>query len=515
MNKEKLYQLHISLYNHLKKQAHEYMRGESDHLKRYREDFEYYAKRPTRICKQKEMFNSIVNSRVIYIGDFHTFDQNTVNLRRILRVLLKNKKKMVLGVELVHQAHQHHLNAFLEGHLSEKEFLEDIDYNESWRFPWTHYKTIFQLAKKHRIPIYGLNSDGDMKKREQSAGKTISKILQKHPNAPLLVFFGEYHIVPNRLPKEVNEYHLRPLRYTIVHQNLDFPFWQNYFKKTAKRTLRFNEHEFCLMTSPPWMKYESLIYWSDNLYDDPEYDLKTTHTAHLTTPRLDDFIHLFAKLCQFLNLPEIAKHPSRQDFYLFHGHQISEFIDLLEKKGIDPTPYEELILKNLSFKISQHAIYFSPFPSYNKLITLAGMHIVHLIVRDQQVKKTYYTQFIEFFWCDFLGHLSNKIINPQKKCPLYQDFQDHPDENKKRVLKIIDDPQTTGKNLRQVSFSELFEIAQDCGQLCADNFFHKMRLSATFRFKGQYISLKKSAFNQMRNLSLNGREYQLQRKKFF
>ena len=81
---------------------------------------------------------------------------------------------------MVSSSEQQKINSFIKGQITEKEFLEAINYRESWRFPWVHYSELFTLAKEQNISIVGLNSEGTLERRDEHAAKIISKTIHKH-----------------------------------------------------------------------------------------------------------------------------------------------------------------------------------------------------------------------------------------------------------------------------------------------------------------------------------------------
>ena len=80
-------------------------------------------------------------------------------------------------MEIVHQKNQEEITRYLNGTITELEFLEGINYHESWRFPWNHYKTFFDLAKKKNFEIIALNSEGTLKERDEIALRGQNYIL--------------------------------------------------------------------------------------------------------------------------------------------------------------------------------------------------------------------------------------------------------------------------------------------------------------------------------------------------
>ena len=247
----------------------------SSELRSYRSAQKRYAKRKFNYSNLDELIKNISQSQVVYLGDFHTFDQSSRNLKRLILHLLEEKQTFSLGVELIHTKHQQFIDAFLDHHITEKEFLEMVEYDESWKFPWKYYAPFFETAKKNRLRVLALNSYGNLSERDSHAASIISDHLKKNPDERLLILFGELHLLPNKLPQKVK----KPMksfprfRQTIIHQNIDDVFWSKHYENegSIEQIIKFNEDEFSLQTSPPWIKYESMIHWYESVYDDPEF----------------------------------------------------------------------------------------------------------------------------------------------------------------------------------------------------------------------------------------------------
>src|SRR5690606_20392228 len=131
-------------------------------------DQEKLGKRKFEAVPLAELFDRIDRSRVVYLGDFHTFDQSSRTLERLLRHMLSNKgHPLALGMEMIHEKDQLALDSFIQGVITEQEFLESINYRESWRFPWRHYRPFFELARTKKLEIIALNSQGSLSKRDE------------------------------------------------------------------------------------------------------------------------------------------------------------------------------------------------------------------------------------------------------------------------------------------------------------------------------------------------------------
>src|SRR5438094_8984727 len=61
--------------------------------------------------------------------------------------------------------------------------------------------------------------------RDRHAAHKIGEIRQAHPNAAILVFFGESHLTPGHLPRVLDE-QMPAQRTVTVLQNVDALYWQ-------------------------------------------------------------------------------------------------------------------------------------------------------------------------------------------------------------------------------------------------------------------------------------------------
>lgn len=516
MPKSEIEKIHRSIYQMMKKKALSYEGNHSQEFKKYLRDQKKLSQRPFKKSSLKRLMNQIKSSNIIYLGDFHTFGQSSKNFVRILNKILIEDKKFILGVEFIQQKYQHIVEHFLHGDITEYEFLEDIHYENSWKFPWIQYKSFFDLAKENNIPILALNSTGGLNERDISAAKKINECHKKYPNHKILVFFGELHIVNNKLPDKVyklakakikakvktkqsaNIHDIKQLEQTIIHQNLDDLYWKLKNVTNKNQIVEFSQNEFALQTSPPWIKYESMNYWYENLSEDPdfdihEYSIERVHN-HMGETSQDNFLFIAKTIVTTLRLD--VSHSDLEDFNIY-GHEGLNFV-IQKINTIKNTNVKNLYLILLesgkTFKIPGHNCYYCSNYSINRLAFLAGNHIFNLVLKQNSIyaddivaKKTSnnYERFLYYFYMHFFSYLSSKIINPYRKCDLYQDFQEriskekHLEKYKLKALalsiKILDErkifeERKLKEHLRGVHQRVLHSTAKTLGNFMADVF---------------------------------------------
>ena len=443
MNKiDKVWELHKSIYRHLKKKAKSLEGEVSKELIQYEKNQRKYASREFIQSSMEELFKQINESHVVFLGDFHSFDQNSRNLERLIRTLIKQKEAFSLGVEFVDQKHQKAIDDYLARHLTEFEFLEAIEYHESWRFPWVYYRPFFEMARENNVAVLALNSEGGLKERDENAARKIENLFKTNPDSRLLVLFGELHIVRNKLPQMVQRRISKLMAHykdVIIHQNLDEVYWKLHEVNIEKHNqiIRFDDNEFALLSAPPWIKYESMIYWYENLADTPELEINdyllSEGVLYLNSNVPENFLFLCEKIREALEIEDKIELEALEDFNLYEHQKLEIVTDKIS--AIPQTRlvqfFERLLAEGRVFRIPMTSSYYCSSYSINRMGQLAGIHLEHLIheklgLEDERlwINSKGFEKFIAIIKTNAIGFLSSKIINPYRKCDLYGDIID-------------------------------------------------------------------------------------------
>tara|TARA_Y100000780_G_scaffold232595_1_gene268757 strand:- start:58217 stop:59746 length:1530 start_codon:yes stop_codon:yes gene_type:complete len=504
----------------------------SEELKSYREDQLSYSQRPFSSSNIEDLKKSVLTSNVVYLGDFHTFDQNIRNVLRILRVAAQENRKCIIALEMVDAKFQYCIDAYMEGHLTELEFLESVQYHESWRFPWTHYKLIFELAKETGARILGINTTGGLTERDVFAANVLAQTLEKEPSTHILVVYGELHISPNKIPKLLSSRRPGTIQ-TIVHQNLDEVYWTMKEESANDPIIAFSEREFCINSAPPWVKYESMIYWYENLDSDPDFDIHEYIIEKGKKIFSEDTHENFLGIC--LELVETAKvdisEEELEDFNL-HDHTglefIEEKIENLEDQELLAF-YQNLIATGQSFRLPSDNVFYCSSYSMNRISYLAGIHIFHSYLKledknqsspviNKEPSQTASLFILENMYAFFFS----KIMNPHRKCEMYWNlkrvFNARGDKTVKASLQVLDGEDLT-TTIKSLSLFEIHQVAQYVGHIFGEyiylRLFHmeenELKLQTDFLDKGY----ETKSFEQIRKTLLDGLDYKSHKKRYF
>lgn len=527
--KSQIIKLRRKIYENLKSRALD-LESHSKDLDDYLLEQTESSRRKFEVIDISTIKDSVMNSDITYIGDFHTFDQNIRNVLRILKVFSTGPNNCVIALEMIHANFQIYIDAYLDRHLTDLEFLESINYHDSWRFPWTHYKQIFDMAKKYNMKVIGINTEGSLKERDQFAASTLSSIKRLNPESKLIVLYGELHITANKIPKFFQQ--LEPSsRYTIIHQNLDEVYWQLIDNGQEEGIVAFSESEFCIISAPPWIKYESMIYWYENLSADPDFDIHEYIIENGKKVFSDDtdetFLQLSNEITNHLDL-NILK-DDIEDFNLYDHTQLEyvedKLVDNLSDQNLELFQY--LIETNRSFKIPKTNSFYCSSYSMNRISYLVGSHIFHLQFKklDKNANNlSSNSEFFVYFCFDALySYFFSKVINPHRKCDMYGDLvtlaPEKPGQERFRKLAIkFLDSKNINLLTENIDLKDIFESALLTGNILGEYLYRSLTIEAdkeNIRSRLLKFSLDQKSFIEFRDKLLKNRDYQNHLKRYF
>lgn len=110
---------------------------------------------------QKISFEQLVerlsNAQVVYVGEHHDSWQHHRVQHRLLEALSRGGASLAIGLEMLPRGVQPALDAFIAGESDERASLKAMGWYEHWGYDYRFYRPIFELARKHKHSIYGLN----------------------------------------------------------------------------------------------------------------------------------------------------------------------------------------------------------------------------------------------------------------------------------------------------------------------------------------------------------------------
>jgi hypothetical protein len=255
------------------------------YLRDFREAYNSYEK----VLTASDVRDKIADAGIALVGDYHALPNSQRYVASLLRDPEINQRPVVLGVETVFSRDQHILDEWFRSEIDEDELRQRIRFELDWGYDWAPFYELLSAARDHGISIYGLDCmpREDLRKigaRDRHAAGKIVELRRQHPDALIVVLFGESHLAPQHLPSLLQQ-KLPSENMLTVLQNVDALYWRAageasdhveavQVSKDIRKDVR--ENVFCVFNATPLEKYENyrlcLDRWgrSDNDHSAPD-----------------------------------------------------------------------------------------------------------------------------------------------------------------------------------------------------------------------------------------------------
>lgn len=393
---------------------------------------------------REALLTECLKKDVVLAADFHAFAQSQRSHLRLLRDL-QGQRPLVLALECFSAEDNVYIEAYLNGKLSEDEFLDQVKWESEWGFPWGHYKPLIAFCVAHSIPIFGINvSEDSLGLRDQFAASEIDRIKQIYPDSLCIAVYGEYHLAKPYLPNQLKKKNLHSVS---VFQNSE----DLYFKLARKSledkvdVLKGGVDRFCIMTSPPWVQWQSFQMFLDKYVDQDldEDGVVVDYTDYVST------------LIQFAG-KDLGLHISTNHLDVFSPAQDNGWrIYDLELTPLESKWIKYNIENDRSFYFKKYDIAYLSRATINHAATLAGYYIQAQVSGLDAIKKNT-ENFTRFIWIEGWSFFVGKLINHKRKADSFENIQ--------AQLKLIS-PDDGGRETFKVAMEQKFkELSYIMGQ---------------------------------------------------
>jgi Haem-binding uptake, Tiki superfamily, ChaN len=249
------------------------IRAQDSHSRRkYLREFNQAFQRYESLLDREQMQQTLHAADVILIGDYHALPAAQRFAASLLEQrALSGDRPVVLGVETIFARDQHILEEWWRREIEEAELRQRIRFDLDWGYDWPPFYELLLTARDHGEALYGLDCmpREDLRKigaRDRHAALKLAEIRQRHPDAAIFVLFGESHLAPSHLPRELRE-QMPDAKILTVLQNIDALYWRAAGERANNiEAVRVSDDVLCAFNSTPLEKYESyrlcLDQWS-------------------------------------------------------------------------------------------------------------------------------------------------------------------------------------------------------------------------------------------------------------
>lgn len=432
-----LRKLQQSLYDKAYEEAHSVVVGSASRaLLAYSRKFERSLPRRYQLSNLSELIEVLRSQRIVLYGDFHTLRQSQRGLLRLMRRFSERQKsrKVVLALEMFKTVEQDYLDAYMAGKLDERDFLASIDYAREWGFPWKNFRMFLDYARAAKIPVFGINTDNGgrdrLAERDVFAADKLLDLADKYKEHTIFCLIGEYHLADAHLPhclrKAASRRKLRDLSILRILNNVDHYYFRLHQGAHINPTeyLKLKSDLYCVMNSPPWMKWQSFSMWEEARhagipnYAEPDSDMDQDLDLSAEESFDVDYqlLTLIKNLANFLDITI-----DESDVETFHVHLSPDgdfFGDLTQDMGIEPGKATRIIAR-----ASVDGVYFVPqtntvlltYLSINNLAEAAGQYLYAVLGGNKSHDQSADREFFANIMKSVVAVIASKVLNPKRK----------------------------------------------------------------------------------------------------
>lgn len=111
---------------------------------------------------QRQVWKRLSHSRATCLGEFHDNPYHHNLQLRALRMLARkarwHHKSLAVGYEMFQRPYQQPLSDFVDGSISESEFLTQTEYAERWGWDFSFYRPLLETTGHAKLPALALNA---------------------------------------------------------------------------------------------------------------------------------------------------------------------------------------------------------------------------------------------------------------------------------------------------------------------------------------------------------------------
>ena len=427
-----------------------------------------------KVSSKAALVLALSDADIVYGGDFHALGQSQRTHLKILREVGQDRdgqtRDVALALECFSIESQKWIDAYLAGKIELDELFARSNWSETWGFPWENYRPLFEIAYRKGWRILALNvaklrrGKKDLRIREKRAAQVITQYRKKNPTSLVYVIFGDLHLAQNHLPREVRQTltpkEKRQLREVVVHLNSEKIYFQ-LAKKGLEQTVdvvRFKDGNFCVIASPPWVQWQSYLFFLDQSFTSDGGDLEGGFEADFD---LDDGPGDFDPTDQVIGLIHMASSDLKlkfktDDLSVFNTDDQRVWKNLSRQMGArDVAIARELFAHCKSFYLPKSGRAFLGRSTVNHAAALAGQYIHSKLSDLDRTLWKFPRDFCGLIWAEAAAYFISKLINHKRQSETIHDLHEQllrrqATASSKEVLKLTIDR----------SLSELIYIGQ-------------------------------------------------------
>ena len=141
-----------------------------------------------------ELITAIGSCDVIFVGESHDNPEHHLIQVQVLQALADQVgDHLAIGMEFFQLGQQEAIDQYLHGTISEDEFLEAVNWKETWGFDYLLYRPLMLLSKERGLRVLALNAPSGIVRKVARSGLSELTAQERHQIAEEIDLGNEAH----------------------------------------------------------------------------------------------------------------------------------------------------------------------------------------------------------------------------------------------------------------------------------------------------------------------------------
>lgn len=417
---QKWLKIRRDLYALVRQQVEERLGGNISGSK-YELEYQKIFFKKWKISEASELVSRMQEAEVVYLADFHALVQSQKSHLRLLEKL--SDEPLLLALECFYTKDQKHIDSYLEGKLTEQDFLRKIEWSKRWGFPWGHYKPLVLWAQRNGYGILALNIEevqqerlSSLHRRDRHGAHLLMSAMKRSPKTKIAVVYGDLHLAEAHLPRQVEKLMKRPIDSVTVYQNSErIYFWlAQKSLESQVDVVSYSQRIFCLNSVPPWVKWQNYLLYLDQTED---MEIEGEETMDLTD-QVGQYVKILAADFDF--------QADLRSLSVFSAEEPTLWKKLESHLSDRELKYYRLMIQNgYSFYLPQISLCFLARPSVNYAASLAATFLHFQMAGLSSWSFKGVEDFERLIWVQGVSYFGSKLVNPKRKSDTLLDIKNH------------------------------------------------------------------------------------------
>jgi uncharacterized iron-regulated protein len=118
----------------------------------------------------EELIAQLSSKDLIFVGEAHDNPDHHLIQIQILQAVASRSPSLTIGMEFFQKHQQPIVDRYVQGEITEKEFLDAVDWQKTWGFDYHLYRPLMQFARERKYRVLALNAPNSLVRKVAKTG---------------------------------------------------------------------------------------------------------------------------------------------------------------------------------------------------------------------------------------------------------------------------------------------------------------------------------------------------------